>query len=249
MHVSGPYVPISLYVLHLVLWPLPAMTKQCSKCFEVKPLDEFHLCCYGPNGACKACVKAKNKAYYEANKAKIAAKHSEQRAAGHVPDVGANARRQARPHAERLAERRQKVNDRKKERHATEPGFAETKAEERHYSRACSSRGHSWAQLVGCTSEMFELWLEFQFEPGMAHAGYPADWNIDHVRPRSSFDPLDPAQRAQCHHWANLAPIRSNENSRKHITFDAVRIHRQATRAYLFRTYFTSADVLRRNNA
>ena len=39
--------------------------KVCTKCDQAKPLEEFYLNCYGRNGSCKACIKAKNKAYYE----------------------------------------------------------------------------------------------------------------------------------------------------------------------------------------
>ena len=50
------------------------LTKICSKCQEIKLLDEFGKCKSNANGLscwCKECDHAKGKAYYNANKDKI----------------------------------------------------------------------------------------------------------------------------------------------------------------------------------
>lgn len=60
---------------------LAVETRTCTKCANVKPINEFYLNCYGRNGLCNACVKEKNRLYYERKKADIAVKHAEHRVA------------------------------------------------------------------------------------------------------------------------------------------------------------------------
>ncbi len=227
------------------------MARQCTKCDEVKPLDDFYLICYGRNGACKACVRAKNKAYYEANKAKVAAKHKARR--GAPVDEGALERRQARPHSERYAERREKVNVRKAERNGTEEEFLARQLVDQQFYRAFKARASDLGpSFTSCSNEMLDLWLEFQFRAGMSLDNYGEAWSFDHVIPRSQFalalhGAWGPA--LQCHHWSNLRPVLGRENSMKSSKLDAQEVERQGVRAYLFRLFFTTSDTMRGNNA
>lgn len=60
--------------------------------------------------------------------------------------------------------------------------------------------------------------LESQFLPGMTWENYGMEagqWQIDHIRPISSFDLTDPDQVAACWELTNLRPLWTKENRKK----------------------------------
>lgn len=62
----------------------------------------------------------------------------------------------------------------------------------------------------------FKVYLESLFQPGMVWENYGNDgWHIDHVRPLSSFDLLDPVQFSQACHYTNLQPLWAKDNLSK----------------------------------
>ena len=68
--------------------------------------------------------------------------------------------------------------------------------------------------LLGCSIPELKAHLERQFLPGMTWANRSA-WHIDHIRPCSSFDLLDPEQQRCCFHFSNLQPLWAADNLRK----------------------------------
>ena len=70
--------------------------------------------------------------------------------------------------------------------------------------------------LLGCTVQHFKQHLEARFTTGMTWANHGNDgWHIDHIRPVSSFDLADAAQRQACFHFANTQPMWATENRKK----------------------------------
>jgi hypothetical protein len=222
--------------------------RKCTKCGETKPLDQFYLNCYGRNGPCNDCVKAKNRAYYEARKATIAAKHAERRQQGHQVDVGALERRRERPREERYAERRAKVNENKRERHAQNPEVRAKIYVETKLRRALRDQTETLAELVGCSVDMFYDWIEYQLVEGMTMDNYGEVWSYDHVIPRSAFNFLDPEEVKKCNHWSNMRPIMCNENSIKNNKRDPALEESHAMTAYCFQI-IQDFWIARGNNA
>jgi hypothetical protein len=204
----------------------------CTKCKETKPVDEFYLNCYGRNGACKACVREKNRAYYLAKKGEIAAKHLERR--GQPVQVGALAQRRERPFEERYAERRAKVNENKRERLQTNPQNRATINVDNRFRRALAAQGHALELMVGCSAATFHAWIESQFVEGMSVDNYGDVWTYDHVIPKSAFDFLNPMQVKECNHWSNWRPVFPTENSSKNCKRDQALEESHAMLAYLF---------------
>jgi hypothetical protein len=215
------------------------MPRKCTKCGVVKDLEEFYLNCFGRNGACKTCVKEKNRQYYAAKKERIKAQHAEVRADRKAglrdgPDVGALQKRHEIDFKERYAERRAKVNARAKERNDTELEYQVAKRMDDKLRKAFLSWGSALEEIVGCSVAFFEEWVEYLFAPDMTWENYGTVWSYDHAQPRSMFDLSDREQAARCNHWSNLRPIHRSKNSSKYNKIDEELISVQAMNAYIF---------------
>ena len=79
-------------------------------------------------------------------------------------------------------------------------------------------KGHSKSaktqELIGCTFEQLKVYLESNFPENMSWQNY-SEWHIDHIRPISSFNLLDPEQQRQCFHYTNLQPLWMEDNLAK----------------------------------
>ncbi|MBC2887310.1 HNH endonuclease [Ochrobactrum sp. CM-21-5] len=78
-----------------------------------------------------------------------------------------------------------------------------------------------WETLVGYNLNELMTHIERQFLPGMTwenHGKGKGKWHIDHIVPRSSFgyDSAEHPDFAACWALANLRPLWSDENIRKH---------------------------------
>jgi hypothetical protein len=68
---------------------------------------------------------------------------------------------------------------------------------------------------LGCSIDFLKKYLESQFLPGMSwenHGTNPDNWQIDHIRPLSSFDLSDRYQFLRACHYTNLQPLWAPDN-------------------------------------
>jgi len=56
--------------------------------------------------------------------------------------------------------------------------------------------------------------LEKLFKPGMTWDNH-GEWEIDHIRPLTSFDLVDRLQFLEAVHYTNLQPLWAGENRKK----------------------------------
>lgn len=70
-------------------------------------------------------------------------------------------------------------------------------------------------ELIGCSPSYFKKWLEYQFDPYMSWKNYGIYWEMDHVKPCSSFNLLVKEQRLECFNWKNTRPLYVSENASK----------------------------------
>lgn len=80
--------------------------------------------------------------------------------------------------------------------------------------KATPKKAASTMALVGCSREQLVAHIESQFKRGMTWENRSA-WHLDHIRPISSFDLLDPEQQRECFHFSNLQPLWRQENLEK----------------------------------
>lgn len=78
-----------------------------------------------------------------------------------------------------------------------------------------NSQSFSLSKSIGCKYKELQKLLESKFLPGMTWENYGTQWHVDHVRPLSSFNLMDPTQRAQANHFSNLQPLWAKDNIAK----------------------------------
>jgi hypothetical protein len=80
-------------------------------------------------------------------------------------------------------------------------------------------RGKSAVKNLGCEVSELKAHLEGQFTPGMSWENY-GKWEIDHIKPLSSFNLEDPEQLKLACNYNNLQPLWKADNIRKHAKLD-----------------------------
>ena len=167
--------------------------KQCSKCNEVKELDQF----YKRNAStyrkdCKACVKQRVKDNYDPKTKSAYDK-------------------------EYRAKNRVRINKRmivwEKNKYHSDPTYKLKHILRRRAYKALNgqAKASSTIELLGCTPEHARFHIESQFTEGMTWDNI----HIDHIQPCASFDLEDPNEQRKCFHYTNLQPLLAEDNLRK----------------------------------
>jgi len=65
----------------------------------------------------------------------------------------------------------------------------------------------SISKLLGCSWNKFKNFLESQFHPEMNWNNWGDVWEIDHIKPCSSFDLTKLKEQQKCFHFTNLQPL------------------------------------------
>uniref|UniRef100_A0A6M3JIP0 Putative HNH endonuclease n=1 Tax=viral metagenome TaxID=1070528 RepID=A0A6M3JIP0_9ZZZZ len=75
--------------------------------------------------------------------------------------------------------------------------------------------GRRWESIVGYSRETLKTHLEKLFKDGMIWDNY-GKWEVDHIKPRSSFGLSDDTQVKECWRLENLQPLWMSENRSKY---------------------------------
>lgn len=70
-------------------------------------------------------------------------------------------------------------------------------------------------ELLGCSLEHFEEWLQFQFTGNLTLENYGSYWHMDHVIPCAKFDLSLDEEIKKCFHWSNVQPLEAKRNVSK----------------------------------
>lgn len=79
-------------------------------------------------------------------------------------------------------------------------------------------------KILGCSIQDLKLYLEQQFNNNMNWDNYGKNkyWEIDHIKPCSSFNLTDIEQQKQCFHYTNLQPLTILQNRIKKDKYEAI---------------------------
>lgn len=155
--------------------------------------------------------RLKNKSIVKASKAKWASK----------PEIKAR-KRELSAKYRKTPEYRAKILKYHKERTARDPQFLLSKRSRTRLRSALRmvniQKSKRTKDYIGCSYAFLKKHIESQFRDGMTW-DKPNSFHIDHIRPVSSFNLLDPEQLKQAFHWTNLQPLTPEENMKKGARF------------------------------
>lgn len=221
--------------------------KQCHKCMVWKSLANYNKASTWDklDRKCKDCCKE----YRNQNKDRLNAKKKEYRDL-HKDDrkawLNANKDAQKEYNKKYQEEYRQKnldklknyakdhfqknkkrINERQKEKRATDPTFRIACNLRSRLSIALNGRAKSnkTEKLIGCTYEQLKNYLENQFDNKMTWENY-GEWHVDHIIPCAFFNLADPIEQEICFHYINLRPMWGPENIAKNDSLKDVDIHK-----------------------
>lgn len=70
-------------------------------------------------------------------------------------------------------------------------------------------------ELIGCSKQMLQAWIEFQFNSDQTFENYGKLWHLDHCIPCTKFNAEKHEDIKKCFHWSNLQPLNANKNLSK----------------------------------
>ncbi len=174
--------------------------KTCTKCNQVKTLDDFHIEARSRDGhrpACKECSNQYSKGWRSENR-----EHKREYQKEYQNERSATA-----PNwriKELLNSRLQRLIQGKK-----------------------SEQANEMLTLLDCDFNFLISWFESQFVFPMNWDNYATIWEIDHVIPTSSYNLVDPIHQRLCYNWSNVRPSLVEDNQRKSNALDRILITSQ----------------------
>ena len=217
--------------------------KRCTKCGEFKPVDAFGIRRDSKDGLsfqCRVCVRARNDAYYLADKAKSATQRAENYAKNrdrllqyrrdyygakreqHLARMQAHKERNLEAYLERCRNwarnNRDKINSRMRRRWEVDMTFRHKEVLRKTlrglFSRLGTKKEGRTVEIVGYTAATFAQRMEYQFQPGMSWENY-GEWQIDHKIPVDHFIKKGEWRPEIIHALCNLQPLWAADNLRK----------------------------------
>lgn len=103
---------------------------------------------------------------------------------------------------------KEKIFKYKKEKYNNDISYKITQIlRSRFYFSLKINKTQSAISLLGCSIEQLKQHLEQQFLPEMNWENHGKIWEIDHIKPCSSFDLTQEKQQQECFHYSNLQPL------------------------------------------
>jgi hypothetical protein len=168
------------------------MNKQCISCLLIKDSTHFYYRKHtgSLNNKCKECVKLESKTTYSNNKEEVLSKKKEYFQLKKT-ELRVYKRNKCNKDYKENIQYKLKTVLRKRLWHALKGEW----------------KSGSAVKDLGCSIVDFKLYLESKFEPGMNWDNYGKKWQIDHIRPLSSFDLTDARQLKDACNYNNLQPL------------------------------------------
>lgn len=182
--------------------------KQCQKCFNTKPLEDFSKKSKNKDGLrtwCRTCCNSPENVKYRYD-LKHRDRCSEKRRFRYKNDVEF-----------RIKSDQRSANYQKK-RKKEDPNFKLAGNLRTRLLRSISteSKAGSAVRDLGCSIAELKLYLESKFQAGMTWENHGRKgWHIDHVIPLSKFNLSNREDLLKACHYSNLQPMWAIDNIRK----------------------------------
>jgi len=88
--------------------------------------------------------------------------------------------------------------------------------------------------ILNCKSELFDKWLEFNYDEKINKSNYGSYWEVDHVVPIGTFDMKDNEQKRICYSWFNTSPLYSKMNASKCAEIDKIQLKTHIEKIHKF---------------
>lgn len=184
------------------------MTKTCSRCIQTKNLTEFNKDSKSKDGlkaSCKKCISNYSKIYCKKHTIKLK-KQSKDWREKNKERFDSYIKIYQEKNKDRLYK---KSTEYHKKRYNNDPNFKIRKLLRDRIYKTISNKNVTYKtkKLLGCSFNKFKQYLENQFKPEMTWFNHGLTWEIDHIKPCSSFDLTDIKQQKQCFHFTNFQPL------------------------------------------
>jgi hypothetical protein len=214
-----------------------SLNKICIKCNQLKSLQEFSWlnkakdlrqswckkCFKQYRQECKKETKQYNKQYYQNNKQEINQQSKQWRQDN--PEYDKQWRRNNPNYNQYYYQDNQKKIQQQQNQYIKNRLRTDIQYKLQHNLRSRLNKTIQNNQKAGsairdldCSIDWFKGWLEMQWEDGMTWDNYgnkKGQWNIDHIKPLSSFDLTNREQLKSACHWTNLQPMWHLDNIKK----------------------------------
>jgi len=175
--------------------------KRCTKCFKIRKFEDYSIKSNGElYNQCKKCRKSDNN-HNQSDKAKENEK---------IAKIN---------YVEQNPEKRKESVKKYDEKASKDPEKKLIKLMRGRIHKAFKSSGtkkskHS-IELLGSSIDFAKSWMEFQFDDKMNWKNMGKYWEIDHIKPCSSYDLQQEDEQFDCFGWRNLRPLEARENNVK----------------------------------
>lgn len=104
------------------------------------------------------------------------------------------------------------------------------------------SRKHEY---IGCSLDLFKLWISYQFEQDMDFSNYGKTWHLDHIIPCSLFNFDNECEKYFCFNWSNYRPLYSHDNlSRQNkLTFKDIFFNEIKAKSFILRNKSSKLEI------
>ena len=203
--------------------------KECSRCHNIKSLDEFHKSSRSKDGhkeLCKSCKKEDHHTHYILNKDsyiennKLWTKRNRCKMRSYYRKYNKTQNRKKYITSYRIKNRLRRTIYQRRLMHTNISYRIATYLRHRLGSAIKSQNCQKINKtliLLGCSVKYFRAYLESKFSDGMTWDNY-GKWHIDHIKPCATFDLSIPSEQCACFHYTNMQPLWSMDNYRKGIS-------------------------------
>lgn len=118
---------------------------------------------------------------------------------------------------ENREKRREYVRKYKAEKRLSDPSYKINENHRKRIWKCLKKKNNSSKELLGCDIELYFKWITFtmSIDKNMTWENYGKYWNIDHVKPITTFNLLNDVEVKNAFNWKNTWAIKSSENFSK----------------------------------